>query len=601
MTNNENELMVNVMSKIAEDVALSAWEKVKKFFKDISAQDAIRYGTAYEEYLKNAKNKYSKIKTLIYRHSPRDIYSFYECIGLRYKGKDIDTSTVLNLIDLSSKIIVTGTGGIGKSMLMKHLFLNSIESMGLIPIFIELRSFNTYDTKEISLKKAIYDTLIEFGFSLEEEYFEESVKEGGYLILLDGYDEVSRDKAQIITREIREFSNKYPENKFIISSRPSDEFIGWNDFAEMRSLKLTKQQALNLIKKIDFDAKTKEVFYKQLDDKLYEKYESFASNPLLLTIMLLTFSDNAYMPDTLNDFYEQAFSTLFNMHDATKEAYVRDIRSGLGCEDFKSVFSYICFKSYFKNQYDFTEYEIRDYIKACQEKFPNLSISVDNYLEDLTLSVCMLVKDGLKYSFTHRSFQEYFAALYTCKLVDSDQTKLLTSWLKESSNARIDMYFNMYFNMQNEKVNKIILLPGLKIIDEHYKKYGFSIEFLRKIFEEKISVKSNKDGKFYITLYVGDIYLCNVFVLTYMLNGYRGFLKGSEEHENEFAYQVYKDFKDAKEISYEEIIRKYGEEAFLNALKEFESEFLFCIDILKKYSTNTVGNKRKVSSIIDEL
>ena len=82
-------------------------------------------------------------------------------------------------------------------MLMKHLFLNSIESMGLIPIFIELRSFNKYDTKEISLKKAIYDTLIEFGFSLEEEYFEESVKEGGYLILLDGYDEVSRDKAHL--------------------------------------------------------------------------------------------------------------------------------------------------------------------------------------------------------------------------------------------------------------------------------------------------------------------------------------------------------------------------------------------------------------------
>ena len=157
---------------------------------------------------------------------------------------------------------------------------------------------------------------------------------GRYIILFDGFDEVNREKIQKITTEITDLSNKYPQNRYIITSRPTDDFLGWNDYVEMQSMELSKEQALHLIEKIEFDENVKKIFYKELDETLYDKYQSFASNPLLLTIMLLTFDNRASIPDKLNDFYEQAFATLFNMHDATKEAYVRDIRSGLGLRRF---------------------------------------------------------------------------------------------------------------------------------------------------------------------------------------------------------------------------------------------------------------------------
>ncbi len=63
----------------------------------------------------------------------------------------------------------------------------------------------------------------------------------------------------------------------------------WNQFEELYSNPLSKEQALSLIKKIEYDQNIKEKFYKELDEYLYDKYETFASNPLLLTIMLLTF------------------------------------------------------------------------------------------------------------------------------------------------------------------------------------------------------------------------------------------------------------------------------------------------------------------------
>lgn len=54
--------------------------------------------------------------------------------GYCLMGKLINTDKITNLFELGNKIIVTGTGGVGKSILFKHLFLNTIEETGLIPV-----------------------------------------------------------------------------------------------------------------------------------------------------------------------------------------------------------------------------------------------------------------------------------------------------------------------------------------------------------------------------------------------------------------------------------------------------------------------------------
>ncbi len=509
-----------IATNLIEDAIKLAWDKVKCFFKDIGKKDAIDYRDAYEEYLKNTKERYCKIKTIIYRKVPKDIYSFYECIGVDYNNATIDTSNVNNLLSISHRLIITGTGGIGKSMLLKHLYLNSISETNHIPVLIELRNFNNYENEKINIYEQIYSELLNNGFDLEKKYFDYSLCEGAYIFLFDGYDEINRIKKSKVDSEIKSFCNKFNNNSFILSSRPSEEFIGWNNFTELTANNMTKNQALSLIKKIDFDDKIKQSFYEELDSTLFEKYQSFASNPLLLNIMLLTFNNNARIPDNLSDFYEQAFTTLFNMHDATKDAYVRDIRTGLGCEDFKLIFSHICFNSYFKGDFEFTERKLRSYIKNAQEKHNTLIFKIDDYKIDLTSSVCMLVKEGLNYRFSHRSFQEYFAALYTCKLTDDVQQALLTEYFK-SAHILSDMYLKLLFTMQPDKVNKIILSPGIEKIKENYNDEGFNIKFLKTLFNGIgcISFKSKKEPT--IRLLIKNNYLCNILSVTCMLNNYK--------------------------------------------------------------------------------
>ena len=604
------QFLTNVATNIVEDSAKNAWNKIKKFFKDLDTKDSIRYKTAYEKYLINTKQKVSKIKTIIYRRAPKDLYSFYECIGVRYNGNTINTENINDILKVGNKIIVTGTGGVGKSILFKHLFLNTVAETEYIPVLIELRSFNIYDVKDISIYTAIYKCLVDNGFELSEEYFEYSLREGAYIIFFDGYDEVNRDKTEKITSEIKALSEKYGENKFFISSRPSEEFIGWNDFCEVETLKLNKQQALNLVKKLEFDEVVKDTFYKELDRTLYDKYESFASNPLLLNIMLLTFQKHASIPERLNDFYDEAFVTLFNVHDATKDSYVRDIRSGLGCEDFKLVFSYICFKSYFNGEFQFSESRIRFYIQQAKEKFDRFNFTVENFQEDLTQSVCMLVKEGGTYRFSHRSFQEYFAAWYTCKLVDDVQAKLLLNWIQESDSVFSDSYFTMLFDLQSEKVNKIILCPILKEVKKLYLQYGFSIDLLNILFKGmKFTKRLNGEEMRYSTsLTIKNQYLCYGLMLNNRLNMFPYSYNNDKQEKQIFEkmekYMVNKNHKrNARSLSatFDEVLEVLKPEELLKHLEWFQNQIEFAIQIVEKYDDRKISRKKKVSTILEEL
>ena len=595
-----NDILSEIATGLIKDAISTGWNKVSKFFKDLDAQDSIRYGSAYFNYLSNTQDKNGKIKTLIYRRIPKDLYSFYECLGVDYDGETIDTTCVKNLLELSNKIVVTGTGGSGKSILLKHFFLNTIQTTDYIPVLIELRKFNFYDIKEISLYDAVYQSLSENGFALEEEYFSFSMKEGAYVILLDGFDEINRDRVGKVSAEIRSLSDKYGSNNFIISSRPTDAFIGWQDFSEVSSLPLTKKQALSLINKIEFDDSVKKTFYEALDKSLFSKYHSFASNPLLLTIMLLTFNNHASIPEKLNDFYEEAFATLYNMHDATKDCYVRDIRTKLGSEDFKSVFAYICFKSYFSSEFEFSESRLREYIQKAKEKFSRLQFSIDDFQEDLILSVCMLVKDGLNYRFTHRSFQEYFAAWYTCKITDELQSKLLSSWLSESDAAYTDEYLSMLFNLQPEKVNTIIFLPGLKKVQALYNDFGFTVRFLESLFSG-VTLSKGRDKSYSLGLRIKNRYLCNVLRSTCKYNSYPYSNAPSRLDDEIVKKMLDKDPNPNSEWPFEVMLDYMPEVDLLDALSWFHTQYQFCTMIVEKYTTKDRSRKRKLSSIIDEL
>ena len=450
--------------------------------RELRREAEIELGLTFRSYLTYAWENNSRIKTLLYRHTPRYLYDFYECIGLLCHNRVVDPSDVNNLLDAGHRLLVTGTGGSGKSMMMRHLFLNTVERTDLVPLLVELRGLNNREYRGIQeyLRHALAQQRLRFE---REEYFTYSLEAGCYVFLLDGYDEVRGDLAARVGEDIQDLSCRFPDNWYILSSRPLPEFVGWKNFRELRALSMTRAQALRLIRKLDYDPPVRDRFCRELEAGLYEKQKTFASNPLLLTIMLMTFGNCATIPDTLNEFYEQAFHTLFREHDATKGTYRRDIFSKLGYDDFKAVFACFCFKSFFESQFQFTAPQALDYIAAARDRVRlRQPLDSEAYLRDLTESVCMLVREGLQYRFAHRSFQEYFAAVYTNQLSDRQQRELLLAWTENRGYRRSTRYLDMLCELAPARFEQNYLIHVLREMRERAAALGGPYSGVRLIF-----------------------------------------------------------------------------------------------------------------------
>lgn len=263
------QIAVDVVTDLAKNFANYLYNKIKSIIIDKKAHDELYFQTAYEKYLYATKERNEKVKTLLYKQVPQYLYDFYECLGVKYKKKKIDTSDINNLFSVGHKLIITGTGGIGKTTMMKHLFLNCIEKTDYIPILIELRSLNDKTIEALDINEAIFESLMTFNFELERKYYDYSLSLGKYLFIFDGYDEVKSNLAKKIAESIQKLSNQYPDNYYIVSSRPLyNNFVAWSDFVELEAQGLSKEQALSLVKKLNYEKEIKNKFYISLKETL---------------------------------------------------------------------------------------------------------------------------------------------------------------------------------------------------------------------------------------------------------------------------------------------------------------------------------------------
>ncbi|MEE1125407.1 MAG: NACHT domain-containing protein [Acutalibacteraceae bacterium] len=424
----------------------------------------------YIKYLHNAYERYNKIKTLATGSEPRNIIgknNIYVQINVKNttRNKEIDTSTIEPLLKVSKNLIIRGTGGAGKSMLFRYLFLNTINCGSYIPIFLELRKITDQNTDINGILNLIYNCMNDLDVTLDREQFEYSLRLGKYVFFLDGFDEIKGELLTQTAEAIQKFTSKYPKNSYIISSRPDRNFSPLQTFAILDCMDLSREQAIELSKKLGEDSEKTKEFCKQLDNSLYDDHKDFASNPLLLSMMFLTFIRNNTIPEHLADFYEKCYIALYSEHDSkNKGAFKREFQcTELDERSFKRLFSRFCFKTYFDSKYEFTEQELLDEMNWCIKKLGLESkVSAKEYVDDLSKILCIIIKDGNTYRFAHRSFQTYFAAVYTETQPDDSQRKLFYRLLSTDIFNR--GYYKLLEQIEHKRFFINALLEGLNEI-----------------------------------------------------------------------------------------------------------------------------------------
>ena len=469
---NKVALMDTVMEsgakKAGENIVNRGLNALVDFVVDKYGKARVILGTAFQLYLGNATERYNQVRTLATGQTPRKIIgpdNIYVKVGLQYGKKEIDSSTVEPMLCVSRNLLISGTGGVGKSMLMRYLFLNTANRGEYVPVLVELRRINSQPQGQLSILELIYSCMEGFNVQLPQEQFEYSLQLGKYLFLFDGLDEVKFSLTKETAEALQAFSSKYPQNPCIISSRPMKEISPLETFTIMESKPLSKEQAIALASKIRIEDEKAREFCHQLKENLFDLHKDFAENPLLLTMMFLTFMRNSSIPDHLADFYKNAYDALYSVHDShDKGNYRRDFQCKTLDEDtFKRLFSHFCFQSYMKEIYEFSEAEILSRINKSIEKLKIDNIVPADYLTDLRNVVCMVIQDGNTYRFSHRSFQAYFAAYYTSyTLTDEQQKQLFASILSNLSYWNKRDYGALLAQIEPERFTANALEDGLR-------------------------------------------------------------------------------------------------------------------------------------------
>lgn len=426
--------------------------------------------TPFDVYLEKSVAFYSMVKTLLYSEIPHKFRDFYvpnditlkHPFSLPQSEKSSKPIEVL-AIESTGNIIIQGTGGIGKSMMMRHLFLyfaQHFEDNAPLPILAFLKNFKEQVPDLIHF---LFHAVQEFDHNLQFKDFEITLQRQGCLILLDGLDEISQAAKLHFYNCLSRFTKEYTNSHIVLSSRPTGSFIQYGHFIVYDIQPFSKEKALELIDKLEYyDKEAKSKFREDLDRRLYDSHRQFASNPLLLTIMLMTYASYGEVPAKRHIFYAKAYETMARLHDASKGAYVRPMHTGLTPEDFSIFFAEFCARTYRDEVLEFDERIFSDYMqKVIRHQRPKFFVTPRQFLLDLTDNLCLMYKEGERYYFIHRSFQEYFCAVFFSTQMDDQLGKIGDFFENQLHRQLGDRTFDMLYDMIPTRIDRYIFLPFL--------------------------------------------------------------------------------------------------------------------------------------------
>jgi hypothetical protein len=442
--------------------------------KDIKDEVSQLLDDGVAAYVDSLKTKYEQTKTFLFNDSPIEFYSSYFPLTIKNNSTNknyLSDKTILSIFDKTNYISIIGMAGSGKTMLTKHIFLNTIYSEFKIPITIELRDFNNNELSFFEyLKSKVYNNRLTPNDNILDRLF----KEGKFLFLLDGFDEIYSENIQKMVREVDDFIDRYPKNKYLISSRPGTSAETFPRFSCIHVQPLTNIQVKQFVAQQTALANDEELGNKILetiqkpDNTAFKEY---LSNPLLLSMFILTYRSNPELPRTKSKFYWNVCDTLITKHDSLtkKGGYQHQKKSGLKNEDIELILKYLGYLSLLEGKYNFDSFYLNSKLNQIKIKLTK-DYSNEDIIYDLTVSVAMLLKDGIDYRFPHKTLQEYFAAaLIKDQLIELKEKiykEKISKWSVYSGENK--SFFNVLKELDKVYFLKFFILHNLKL---HYLKF----------------------------------------------------------------------------------------------------------------------------------
>jgi len=433
---------------------------IAKFGRPAYDRFIVELCNCFQAHVDNSYERCRYVKNVLYRDSSVDLKSQYVNVIFDQSGTAVQDKVISEIVRKSGRLIVSGTAGAGKTMFMKWLTLNLIDDLVYhqkIPLFLELRYITEDSIKGGFLSYLLNNTSKAEG-RVSIDRFKIGLELGQFILILDAVDEIKPSIRDTVIDEIRAFLREYPDCSVLLSSRPDEELESIQEVAVYRTKSMDESQVIEVIKKLQFDELVKRSLLAKFAEGFFNEHSEFLSNPLLVTIMLLNFDHSADIPTKLTSFYRQAFEALYQRHDAAKGAYRRGHYAGLPLDEYEKVFSAFSFDSFLDSKVEFSDVELLDYFRAAALYY-NVSATPNDLVLDAMKSVCVIQREGLDNVFAHRTFQEYFAALFLSRYREDDFVEQVKD---TTSGWRNNNVLKMLIELAPEAVEQEWLAPSMK-------------------------------------------------------------------------------------------------------------------------------------------
>ncbi|WP_198014979.1 NACHT domain-containing protein [Mastigocladopsis repens] len=401
---------------------LTEW--VGSFFKAVGNQIYSKLsgipllrGVALKRYREELKEKYEKLKISFRPNKPLKLKDIY--VPLKVTGtNDNELIDAFQAITKHRRLMVKGSPGSGKTMLLKHIALcyadgrwsSVFNKFPCIPILLELHRLSS---SEKTLQEHLEDAFDRDGFPNAKHFVSESLDKGRLLLLFDGLDEVKSDWRERVVNEIKNLLDKYLKCPVIITCRTAvyrDEF---HEVVEktLEVAEFNDQQIREFLVpwKLDMPAdKSVEQLIQTLHDR--PRIMALARNPLMLTIIAYLYADTpVVLPHSRAEFYRKATDVLLEQwHQERNQFQGRDKK--LILQHLALFFQ----DSANQQGQDRRSVDCRTVESEVKKILPDLN------LPDCTRSILpeiverngllLAIDAGERYQFAHLTLQEFFAA-----------------------------------------------------------------------------------------------------------------------------------------------------------------------------------------------
>lgn len=370
-------------------------------------QKAIKANLA--RYLKSVEHRTRALPSIAIPSGVFPLEDVYEPLSIKNDAEDLHLvidSYPSELFRHSRCVALTDDAGMGKSTLAKFLVRSAINEGKNIPLLVELRRLRS----GVSMLNMLCSELADG--STESPAGAEIVKlfmSGNFLFVLDGYDEIEDELRADVAQEINELAARFQFCYFVLTSRKEYGGALFPDFAHFEICKLTEPQAHSLIRRYDQGRG----IAKQLIAKIKDVgVNEFLGNPLLVTLLYRAFDYRQVVPPKRSVFFRQVYDALFQDHDLGKGGgYERSKECSLDIDDFHRVVRSLGFVTLKSGRVSYSPEEFCSHLEEAVAR-SNINVDWRKLKADLVRSVPIFVKDGMEFRWSHKAFQEYFAAQY---------------------------------------------------------------------------------------------------------------------------------------------------------------------------------------------